>query len=73
MNNFQSNGSLLMLFLGLFKSLIYIFMKVISERNGRKMAVNFTALAGMEKVQILHISMLVFIFVFFFFDFCFSF
>lgn len=54
-----------MLFLGLFKSLIYIFMKVISERNGRKMAVNFTALAGMEKVQILHISILVFIFVFF--------
>lgn len=36
-------------------------MKVISERNGRKMAVNFIALAGMEKNQILHISILVFI------------
>ena len=37
-------------------------MKVISEGNGRKMAVNFTALAGMEKIQILHISILVFLF-----------
>jgi len=35
-------------------------MKVISERNGRKMAVNFTALAGMEKNS--DISILVFVF-----------
>lgn len=38
-------------------------MKVISERNGRKMTVNFTASADLEKkIQMLHILILVFMF-----------
>lgn len=49
MSNLQSRSSPLMLFLGSFKSLISNSMKVISERNGRKMAVNFTASVGLEK------------------------